>query len=31
MYTETADFKDPSLEQGIVKQTRKQIQEKYAH
>ncbi len=30
MYTETADFKDPSLEQGIVKQTRKQIQEKYA-
>ncbi|WP_206734742.1 nuclear transport factor 2 family protein [Flavobacterium sp. YO64] len=30
MYTETADFKDPSLGQGIVKQTRKQIQEKYA-
>ncbi|MEG0851726.1 hypothetical protein B0A81_08545 [Flavobacterium plurextorum] len=30
MYTETADFKDPSLGQGIVKQTRKQIEEKYA-
>lgn len=30
MYTETADFKDPSLGQGIVKQTRKQIEDKYA-
>ncbi|MFQ6599413.1 nuclear transport factor 2 family protein [Flavobacterium sp. C3NV] len=30
MYTETADFKDPSLGQGIVKQTRQQIQNKYA-
>jgi hypothetical protein len=30
MYTETADFKDPSLGKGIVKQTRKQIIEKYA-
>lgn len=29
MYTETADFKDPSLGQGIVKQTRQQIQNKY--
>lgn len=30
MYTETADFKDPSLGKGIVKQTRKQTQDKYA-
>lgn len=30
MYVETADFKDPSLGQGIVKQTRKQIEDKYA-
>jgi ketosteroid isomerase-like protein len=29
MYTETADFKDPSLGPGIVKQTRKQIADKY--
>ncbi len=29
MYTETAEFKDPSLGQGIVKQTRQQIIEKY--
>lgn len=30
MYTEIADFKDPSLGQGIVKQTRQQIIEKYS-
>lgn len=30
MYTETADFKDPSLGNGIVKQTRQQTEEKYA-
>lgn len=30
MYSETAAFKDPSLGQGIVKQTRQQILEKYA-
>lgn len=30
MYTETADFKDPSLGQGIVKQTRQQTIEKYS-
>jgi ketosteroid isomerase-like protein len=30
MYSETSDFKDPSLGQGIVKQTRQQIIEKYA-
>ena len=30
MYTDTADFKDPSLGAGIVKQTRKQIADKYA-
>ncbi|MDQ0477115.1 nuclear transport factor 2 family protein [Chryseobacterium sp. MDT2-18] len=30
MYAETADFKDPSLGQGIVKQTRQQIADKYA-
>ncbi len=30
MYTETADFKDPSLGAGIVIQTRRQIEEKYA-
>ncbi len=29
MYADTADFKDPSLGQGIVKQTRKQTAEKY--
>ncbi|WP_264536731.1 nuclear transport factor 2 family protein [Flavobacterium sp. N1736] len=29
MYTETADFKDPSLGKGIIKQTRKQTEEKY--
>lgn len=29
MYTEKADFKDPSLGQGIVKQTRQQIIDKY--
>nr|WP_262921649.1 nuclear transport factor 2 family protein [Pontibacter ruber] len=30
MYTVTADFKDPSLEQGIVKQTREQTIQKYS-
>lgn len=30
MYTETADFKDPSLGQGIVKQTREETIEKYS-
>ncbi|QQQ29083.1 nuclear transport factor 2 family protein [Chryseobacterium indoltheticum] len=30
MYIETSLFKDPSLESGIVKQTRKQIIEKYS-
>lgn len=30
LYTETADFKDPSLGTGIVKQTRQQIIDKYA-
>lgn len=30
MYTATSDFKDPSLGQGIVKQTRQQIIEKYS-
>ena len=30
MYTQTSDFKDPSLGQGIVKQTRQQIIEKYS-
>lgn len=29
MYTETADFKDPSLGQGIVQQSRRQIENKY--
>lgn len=29
MYADTADFKDPSLGQGIVKQTRAQIIKKY--
>jgi ketosteroid isomerase-like protein len=29
MYTDTAEFKDPSLGQGIVKQSRQQIIEKY--
>ena len=30
MYTQTADFKDPSLGPGIVKQSRQQIQNKPA-
>ena len=30
MYSETAEFKDPSLGQGVVKQTRAQIIEKYS-
>jgi len=30
MYTQISDFKDPSLGQGIVKQTRQQIIEKYS-
>jgi len=30
MYIETADFKDPSLGAGIVKQTHQQIIDKYA-
>ncbi|MCK6609164.1 MAG: nuclear transport factor 2 family protein [Flavobacterium sp.] len=30
MYSETSDFKDPSLGNGIVKQTRQQIVEKYS-
>ena len=30
MYTETAEFKDPSLGPGLVKQTRQQIIEKYS-
>jgi len=30
MYAETADFKDPSLGQGIVKQSQQQIIAKYA-
>ena len=30
MYTEVSDFKDPSLGQGIVKQTRQQIIAKYS-
>ncbi|MDR6561080.1 MULTISPECIES: nuclear transport factor 2 family protein [unclassified Arcicella] len=30
MYTETADFKDPSFGQGIVKQTRAQTLKKYS-
>ncbi len=29
MYVETSEFKDPSLGQGIVKQTRQQIIDKY--
>ena len=29
MYAETSEFKDPSLGQGIVKQTRQQIVDKY--
>ncbi len=29
MYSETTDFKNPSLGQGIVKQTRQQTIEKY--
>lgn len=30
MYTETAEFKDPSLGQGIVKQSKNQIIKKYS-
>jgi ketosteroid isomerase-like protein len=30
IYTETAEFKDPSLGQGIVKQTREETQKKYS-
>ena len=30
MYTQTADFKDPTLGNGIIKQTQKQIIEKYS-
>lgn len=30
MYTETAEFKDPSLGPGIVKQTREQVIQKYS-
>jgi len=30
MYSENAEFKDPSLGQGIVKQTRQQIIDKYS-
>jgi hypothetical protein len=30
MYADSADFKDPSLGQGIVKQTRKQTIDKYS-
>ena len=30
MYLDTAEFKDPSLGQGIVKQTRQQIVDKYS-
>lgn len=30
MYAETSDFKDPSLGQGIVKQSRQQIMDKYS-
>lgn len=30
MYTETAEFKDPSLGQGIVTQTREQTVQKYS-
>lgn len=30
MYAEPADFKDPTLGQGIIKQTRQQIIDKYA-
>ncbi|WP_115375932.1 nuclear transport factor 2 family protein [Adhaeribacter pallidiroseus] len=30
MYSETTAFKDPSLGQGIVKQTREQIAQKYS-
>lgn len=30
MYAETTDFKDPSLGQGIIKQTRQQIIDKYS-
>ncbi|MFC3158060.1 nuclear transport factor 2-like protein [Chryseobacterium arachidis] len=29
MYTENAEFKDPTLAQGIVRQTKQQIIEKY--
>lgn len=30
LYSQTADFKDPSLGTDIIKQTRQQIEEKYA-
>jgi ketosteroid isomerase-like protein len=30
MYVDVSDFKDPSLGQGVVKQTKQQIIEKYA-
>ncbi len=30
MYSETSEFKDPSLGQGIIKQTRQQIIDKYS-
>ncbi len=30
MYTETADFKDPSLGNGVVKQTREETIKKYS-
>jgi ketosteroid isomerase-like protein len=30
MYAETSDFKDPSLGQGIVQQTRQQVIDKYS-
>lgn len=30
MYTETADFRDPSFGKKMVKQTRRQIEDKYA-
>lgn len=30
MYAETADFKDPSLGNGIIQQTREQVIDKYA-
>ncbi len=30
MYADTAEFKDPSLGKGIVKQSRQQVEQKYA-